>query len=145
MKKILLLILALLCIVAICSCSNAPDLSSANIITYGEKYYRASDMDLDENERRYFVIYDDGYLEYLDRYYSSGEKSEYIVRCKYEIIDESTLMYFYDSREIITGDSGPSHDTNGLLMFSENVLYASNGTAYVRGSYANEELPNFGK
>ena len=133
MKKLLALsLLFVICAFAICSCAGTPDTSSANKITYGEKYYRASNYDADaENHYQYFIIYDSGYLDYVT--------SEYTTRYKYEIVDESTLAYFFDSS---TNEFAKTNDYD-VLVFSENVLMEKNGNVYVREGYINEELPNF--
>ena len=143
MKKFLALILVILSLVAICSCSSAPDMSSVNKITYGEKYYMSDDCDKPEDERRYYIIYDDGYMEYYcpDGYY--GEK--YTVRYKYDIVDESTLVRFYDSLVVHSGSKDVTETVTGMLLFSENVLMTKEGSIYVREGYINAELPNFGK
>ena len=135
MKKLLaLLFLLVICAFAICSCADTPDTSSANKITYGEKYYRANDYKADDKGNfPYYIIYEDGYLDYV----GSQETTKY----KYEIVDESTLAYFFDS----STDLGADTDSNGVLVFSENVLMTKAGTVFVREGYINEELPNFGK
>ena len=135
MKKLLALsLLLIICAFAICSCAGTPDTSSANKITYGEKYYRASDYEADDEEKfPYFVIYEDGYLDYV--------ASKKTTRYKYEIVDESTLAYFFYS----STDLGEDTASNGVLVFSENVLMTKGGAVFVREGYINEELPNFGK
>jgi len=141
MKKLLALLLVLLSLVAICSCSGTPDMSSVNKITYGEKYYMAADMDEPEEERRYYAIYDDGYMDF----YYAGDSYEYTVRYKYDVVDESTLVYFYDTLVVHSGSKDVKETDSGMLLFSENVLMTEDGTIYVREGYVSEELPNFGK
>lgn len=143
MKKFLALILVILSLVAICSCSSAPDMSSVNKITYGEKYYMSDDCHKPEDERRYYIIYDDGYMEFYCPYGFYGEK--YTVRYKYDIVDESTLVHFYDSLVVHSGSKDITEDDTGMLLFSENVLMTKGGSIYVREGYINAELPNFGK
>ena len=134
MKKILAIsLLIAFCTLAICSCVGTPDMSSVNKITYGERFYSAENYDEDLSNHPYIIIYDDGFM---DRVTSSRT-----IRYKYEIVDESTLAYFYfDS-------TGVNTDTNkhGIFAFSENVLLDKDGTVYVREGYVNEELPSFGK
>ena len=134
MKKLLALsLLLIICAFAICSCAGTPDTSSANKITYGEKYYRATEYEADDEENfPYFIIYEDGYLDY------TNFKT---IRYKYEIVDESTLAYFFDS----STDEDATTNDHDVLVFSENVLMEKNGNVYVREGYINEELPNFGK
>ena len=134
MKKLLTLsLLLIICAFAICSCAGTPDTSSANKITYGEKYYRATEYEADDKENfPYFIIYEDGYLDY------TNFKT---IRYKYEIVDESTLAYFFDS----STDLGTDTNDHGVLVYSENVLMTKSGVVFVREGYINEELPNFGK
>lgn len=82
------------------------------------------------------------YYESLERVY------HYTVTYKYEIIENGKLAYFYDSFETHEGNNAASADnqSSGILSFSENVLSSLDGKSiYVRESYFNNELPNFGK
>ena len=135
MKKLLALsLLLVICAFAICSCAGTPDTSSANKITYGEKYHMARDYEAEDEENfPYYIIYEDGYLDYI--------RKSTTTRYKYEIVDESTLAYFFDSS---TDEFAKTND-HDVLVFSENVLMEKNGNVYVREGYINEELPNFGK
>ena len=135
MKKLLAIsLLLIICTFVICSCAGTPDMSTVNKIIYGEKYHRARDYEADGEENfPYYIIYEDGYLEYTS--------ASYTTRYKYEIVDESTLAYFFDSS---TDEDAKTND-HDVLVFSENVLMEKNGTVFVREGYINEELPSFGK
>lgn len=149
MKKIISLLLVLVCLVSLSACGGtSQDASGANKLVYGEKYICLSDMDIPAEQRSYYIVEKDT-LSF--HYYSMGYSglNHYTKSYKYEIMDEGTLAYFYDS--IVYHDdhdsTGPiSTDGSGILLFSENVIATGqNQTLYVRESYLENELTNFGK
>ena len=153
MKKILSLFLILCLASSLCACgATAQDASSANKLVYGEKYIHTITISEPEEQQRYFLFEKD-LLIFHDYYqYSRDDACHYTVTYKYEIMDEGTLAYFFHSVTFHEDHTAPMTETslrngNGILLFSENVLYSNSNimTLYVRESYAEKELPNFGK
>ena len=64
-------------------------------------------------------------------------------------MDEGTLAYFFDSIEIYDDDNRTNKDkpgtNNGILLFSKNVISTQSGNLFIRESYLENELKNFGK
>ena len=153
MKKILSLFLILCLASSLCACgATAQDASSANKLVYGEKYIHTSTISEPEEQQRYFVFEEDLLINH--EYYQASLKNvyHYTVTYKYEITDEGTLAYFFHSVTFHEDHTAPMTETSlrnnrGILLFSENVLYSNSDilTLYVRESYAEKELPNFGK
>ena len=141
MKKILSLILSLVCLFSLAACAQGQDTSSANKLVYGEKYYYITNTDFNnlDKECQYIIFEKDSFTETKK---SEKYEHDYTITYKYEIMEKGTLAYFYDSKV------DPNHEVestrySGILLFSENVL--SNGShLYVLESYLDEELPNFG-
>ena len=150
MKRFLALALALVCLLTLASCDKAvtPETKSANKIVYGEKYFFTGNLGSEEEES-YYIFVDDQYLQYTNRDLWHGAISHYTVTYRYEIMDEGTLAYFFDSVEIYDDDTESSDDNwgdeRGILLFSENVLSNTAQNLYVRESFLKEELKNFGK
>lgn len=153
MKKVLSFLLVIGCLIALCSCNGeVQDVSAANKLVYGEKYILASDVSVREEKQRYFIFEKDHLIYH--HYYNhssitgSDQVSHHTYTCKYQIMDEDTLAYFYDSVEIHSDHNNrttASTATHGILLFSENVITNSEGQIFVRQSYLENELPNFGK
>ena len=151
MKKVLSLLLIVLCLLALCACGDtkAQDTSNANKLTYGVKYISATSVSLPEEEQIYYMFEED---EMIFHYYyksTSGTRvSHYTLTFKYEIVDDGTLAYFFDGVEI--HDEDTEHvdkdfsERAGLLMFSKNVLSTPDGTLCINETYLEEELGNFG-
>ena len=151
MKKILSLFLILCLASSLCACgATMQDASSANKLVYGEKYIHTDTISEPEEQQRYFVFEKD-LLIFHDYYqYSSNAVCHYTATYKYEIMDEGTLAYFFHSVTFHEDHTGPMMEKTlrsgkGILLFSENVLYNNSNVLYVRESYAEKELPNFGK
>lgn len=151
MKKILSLFLILCLASSLCACgATAQDASSANKLVYGEKYILTSTISEPEEQQRYFLFEND-LLIYHDYYqYPRDDAYHYTVTYKYEITDEGTLAYFFHSVTFHEDHTASMTETSlrnnsGILLFSENVLYNNSNMLYVRESYAEKELPNFGK
>ena len=154
MKKILSLFLILCLASSLCACgATMQDASSANKLVYGEKYIRTNTISEPEEQQVYFVFENDLLIYHVYYQYSSNSAYHYTAAYKYEIMDEGTLAYFFHSVTFHEDHTAPMTETslrngNGILLFSENVLYANGDvspTLYVRESYAEKELPNFGK
>ena len=151
MKKVLSLFLILCLASSLCACgATAQDASSANKLVYGEKYIHTNTISLPEEQQRYFVFEKDLLIYHTYYWYSVDDGCPYTVTYKYEIMDEGTLAYFFHSVTFPEDYTAPITETelrnnNGILLFSENVLYSNSDTLYVRESYAEKELPNFGK
>lgn len=144
MKKILSLILSLVCLFSLAACAQGQDTSSANKLVYGEKYYYIPFTDFNnlDKEYQYIIFEKDSFTETRK---SEKYEHDHSITYKYEIMDEGTLAYFYDSKVDPNHEIHETESTryNGILLFSENVL--SNGSnLYVLESYLDEELPNFG-
>ena len=152
MKKIVALLIAFVCLLTLVACdqSQSSEDSSENKVVYGEKYIRSGDVNKDENEMQYYIFEDQEYLQYHYYYYYSsyGYASHYTMRCRYEIMDDGTLAYFYDSATIHddhTREGGCSTGESGILLFSENVVTTQEGALYIRESFLKDELKNFHK
>lgn len=149
MKKVLSLLLLVCCLATLCACGGKnADASSANKIVYGEKYVSANAMNSEETCELYYIIEKDCLKKYT--YDENGRDVwHYIATFKYEIIEEGKLVYFFDSIEIYEDDNQTKMKNacvdNGVIEFSENVLIIDDGPLYVRESYLEEELTNFGK
>ena len=151
MKKILSLFLILCLASSLCACgATMQDASSANKLVYGEKYILTNTISEPEEQQRYFVFENDLLINH--DYYQASLKNvyHYTVTYKYEITDEGTLAYFFHSVTFHEDHTAPMTETSlrnnsGILLFSENVLYNNSNMLYVRESYAEKELPNFGK
>ena len=153
MKKILSLFLILCLASSLCACgATVQDASSANKLVYGEKYIRIDTISEPEEQQVYFV-FEKGLLInpiYYQSTFSDHDVYHYTVTYKYEIMDEGTLAYFFHSVTFHEDHTAPMTETSlrnnsGILLFSENVLYDNSNTLFVRESYAEKELPNFGK
>ena len=149
MKKIIAVLLLVCSLLTFCACgAKKQDASYANKLVYGEKYIKASDVSLKEAEQRYYVFEKDYFTYY---FYSEldSKRQHYTVTYKYEIMDEGTLAYFFDSVEIYDDDDVTTkaslRKSNGILLFSENVISTQAGTLFVRESYLENELENFGE
>lgn len=149
MKKLLSILLIICCLTAFCACgASTPDTSSANQIVYGEKYIYANEAAAPKSEQEYYIINKNSIKYYCYYEYSKDIVYHYTVTYKYEIMDEGTLAYFFDSIEIYDDDTKTRKDentTHGILMFSKNVIYTDSGNLFIRESYLKKELKNFGK
>ena len=149
MKKIIAVLLLVCSLLTLCACgAKKQDASSANKLVYGEKYIKASDVSLKEAEQKYYVFEKD-YLTFYCYDETYDGRVHYTITYKYEIMDEGTLAYFFDSIEIYDDDDvtkeREKNMDRGILLFSQNVLSTQSGTFYVRESYLEDELENFGK
>ena len=153
MKKILSLFLILCLASSLCACgATVQDASSANKLVYGEKYIRTDTISEPEEQRVYFVFEKDLLINhnYYQSTFSDHDVYHYTVTYKYEIMDEGTLAYFFHSVTFHEDHTAPMSEKElrnqrSILLFSENVLYNNGNVLYVRESYAEKELPNFGK
>ena len=155
MKKILSVLLILSCLLVCCACRGDTTEKDPleNKVVYGEKYIRTNTISEPEEQQVYFVFENDLLIYHVYYQYSSNSAYHYTAAYKYEIMDEGTLAYFFHSVTFHEDHTAPMTETslrngNGILLFSENVLYANGDvspTLYVRESYAEKELPNFGK
>ena len=149
MKKIVALLIAFVCLLTLVACDQpkSSEDSSENKVVYGEKYILRDDVNKDEDEMRYFVFEDEHYFKYYCYYSYRSDIYHYTIRYRYEIIDDGTLAYFYDSMTIYDDDTLTSTNStsSGILLFSENVISRQNGELYVRESFLENELKNFGK
>lgn len=150
MRKILSVLLVLSCLLVCCACRGDTTEKDPleNKVVYGEKYISNRDTQLPENEQSYLIIEADR-LKY--HYYGGGADTvqHYTIVCKYEILDEETIAYFFDSFEFHSDHTSPymnyDSDFSEILLLSENVIFDRGGGIFVRESYLNTELVNFGK
>jgi len=152
MKRLFSILLIVGCLLGVCACSASSKVDDSTVgkIVYGEKYI--SDFNRPKEQQDYYIVYED-YLEfhYYDdnEYIDSGERgvSHYKMKCKYTIVDESTLAYFHDSVKCYDDCEIKNHSTasSGILIFSENVLMTKEMRKFVRESYYENELTNFCK
>lgn len=149
MKKTVSVLLLLCCLLAFCACEGTtPDMSSANKIVYGEKYIRAEDASAPADQQVYYIFEKDHLIRHYYDTSSNDRVYHYTLTYKYTFVDEGTVAYFFDSRVIHDDDNATSNNSNivnGILLFSENVLSNRSGDLYVRQSYLEQELTNFGK
>lgn len=149
MKKILSVLLIMCCLTVFCACgASTPDTSSANQIVYGEKYISADEILSPKSEQAYYIINKNS-IKYYNYYQYSGSVQHCTITFKYEIMDEGTLAYFFDSIEIYDDDNTTNKDkpgtSHGILLFSKNVISTQSGNLFIRESYLENELKNFGK
>ena len=148
MKKLIALLLVLVSLFLLCSCGGKkPDTSSANKITYGEKYIYKEHVARAETQQSY-IIFEDGLMKWHQYSFYNGEIDNRIISYKYEILDEGMLAYFFHSEQILEGKDKVRKTalSSGTMVFSENVLRPVETTTadfYIRESYVENELPNF--
>nr|MBE6545284.1 hypothetical protein [Oscillospiraceae bacterium] len=146
MKKILSCLLLVSCLLSLCACEfTVSDMFSPNKVVYGEKYIHEDYTSKPENEQIYYIFEKD-YL--IFHYYADGSDiTHYTITYKYELIDEETIAYFFDSIEIHDDDTRTVKSyypySEGVLIISKNVVMTLNGKLYVRQSYLDEELENY--
>lgn len=121
-----------------------------NQIAYGKKYVRYDDVSgykaygtgvtiiINANGT---IIYE-SYRNYTS--YPSGEKYtiRYTVTYKYDIMDEGTLVAYYDSLSILEGSVSVQTDTTLTIFFSRNEILVGGTTVYVCEDYI-DNIPNF--
>ena len=150
----LFMIFCMLLSLAACGAgAHRADTGSANKIRYNEKYIRAAVVDKPEEQQTYYIFTADTltYHYYRHSYYPTTSVEHYTVVYRYEVMDEGTLAYFFDSIEFHDDHSASTKESaychsNGVLLFSENVLLdASSGNiSFIREAYWKEKLTNFG-
>ena len=95
----------------------------------------------------YYYQYE-GYYDYTLKEYTGNYVAHYTLTCKYEIMDDGTLAYFFDEVEIHDDDTKTvDKDLSGragILLFSKNILATTAGAIYINENYLEEELVNFG-
>ena len=161
MKKTLSFLLVVCCLLALCACGDTreQDTSNANKLTYGVKYISKASVSLPEEQQRYYMFEEDellyhyffeyeGHYDYILDQYTGAYVEHYTLTCKYEIMDDGTLVYFFDEVEIHDDDTKTVDkdvsDTAGILLFSKNVLTTPSGSIFINENYLDEELGNFG-
>ena len=156
MKKVISVLLSLVCLLSICSCVVQPEQSSNNIkkieVVYEEKYILASHVGLPLNESHYFIFHKNGTFEehYFYQYNSLIDYTSQITHTtttyKYEILEDNKTVGFFDSRIIHSDDNKTSDSTTNTVIryleVYENVILYADGV-YVREGYADSDLPNF--
>ena len=153
MKRLVGIVLLFCMLLACCACSGAKlDTSSANKVVYGEKYIYVNAVRKPAEQQTYFIFYENGTLEYhvYGAATAYSKCSHYTITYRYEVMDEGTVAYFFDSIKIYEDDEETSlddknrmTDNSGILLVSENVLSTTGSAIYVRQSYFEEKLPNF--
>ena len=154
MKKLICILLVLCCLASLCSCA-ARKASNEKPIVYGEKYILSTELSKDDKETQDYYIFDEEYLKYY--VCSSNKRIHHMITYKYSFIDDESVVYFFDSIEIYDDDKKTDKysiiDDEGILIVSENVILKSNVDndpndiydMYVRESYGDGELKNFGR
>lgn len=155
MRRIIIIVL-LLATFGLFGCQNAHkvDTSSSNKIVYNVKYISNEAVNQPVEKQTYYIFTSKEKLTYHRYYVYSSSFSEesrvthYTIEYIYEVMDDGTLAYFYDSIIIHEDDNqtdeAEKKSTSGILLFSENVLTNSNGFLYINENYL-EKIPNFGK
>ena len=154
MKKLICILLVLCCLASLCSCVAKKD-SDEEPIVYGEKYILSTELSKNDKEKQDYYIFDEEYL----KYYVSDSKIHYMITYKYSFRDAGSIVYFFDSIEIYADDKKTDkhaisiNQDEGILIVSKNVILKSNVEndpndiydMYVRESYGDGELKNFGR
>jgi len=115
-----------------------------NQIAYGKKYVRYDYISnfRDGGSYIYYVINSNGtlYKESAD----SNNMPMYRKTYRYEIMDDGTMMAFYDDYERFDGltNSGVVTDETLTILFSRNVILLGGTTVYVCEDYI-DNIPNF--
>ena len=115
-----------------------------NQIAYGKKYVcydEVSDLRAGSSYT-YYVFNSNGTL--YKEYIGSDNVPWYRTTYRYEIMDEGTMMAFYDDYERFDGRTTSGVDTDATLtiLFSRNVILLGGSTVYVCEDYI-ENIPNF--
>ena len=160
MKKIISAIILICCIFSLSSCFLFGDESDGdavngvglfedelNGVVKGEKYYSVDKL---ESQNYRYYVFDGDHIEYTYYYYSDANYVvHYTIIYKYVVIEKGMIAIFSDSVEIYDDDNASSEDKlayyNGQLILSKNVLINLVGNNFVRESYLENELKNFGK
>lgn len=143
MKKLavftILIVITLSCAFAFTACGSDAKLAM-------EKRY-IHEADVGESNQRSYLFHSNGTGEYTFHYDSATTHSHYIIHFKYTYVDndKSAVVCFYDSVEILQGNSSnPGKTWSNLVTVSKNVL-TTVGSGYV--FWINEdyldEIPNF--
>ena len=143
MKRIISVFILICCLFSLSAC-NLSDLMGDNLngVVLGEKYVYSDSVN--KEYEQYFIVEKDRLIYHFR---NSENTSNYTVTYKYTILEEGMISYFYDSKEI----NDTQHDENsfvyenGMLILSENVIYTQSQMQFIRESYLNDELKNFGK
>ena len=156
MKKLICILLVLCCLASLCSCA-ARKASNEKPIVYGEKYILSTELSKNDKETQDYYIFDEECLKYY--VCSSNRRTHYMITYKYSFIASDTIVYFFDSIEIYDDDEKTDkhaisiNQDEGILIVSKNVILKSNVEndpndiydMYVRESYGDGELKNFGR
>ena len=158
MKRIISVFILICSLLSLVAC-NFPDLNDNSIneesneektenknedllngVVFGEKYIRYDTVNKDTEA--YYIIEKD----YITFHHSDDDEN-YTVTYKYTIVEKGMIARFYDSVEIndTKNDKNTFIRHNALLIVSENVISNTSGTTFIRESYLNDELKNFGK
>lgn len=143
MKRIISVFILICSLLSLSAC-NLSDLMGDNLngVVLGEKYVYSDSVN--KEYEQYFIVEKDRLIYHFR---NSENTSNYTVTYKYTILEEGMISYFYDSKEI----NDTQHDENsfvyenGMLILSENVIYTQSQMQFIRESYLNDELKNFGK
>ena len=143
MKRIISVFILICCLFSLSAC-NFSDLKGddLNDVVLGEKYIYAGSVNSEYEE--YYIVEKDRLIYHFR---NDSNNNNYTITYKYTVIEEGMISYFYDSKEI----NDTSHDENsfirknGMLILSENVIYTQSQLQFIRESYLNDELENFGK
>ena len=143
MKRIISVFILICCLLSLVAC-NFSDLKGDNLngVVLGEKYVYSDSVN--QEYEQYFIVEKDRLIYHFR---NSENTSNYTITYKYTILGVGMISYFYDSNEIndTTHDENSLIYRNGMLIISENVIYNESQMQFIRESYLNDELKNFGK
>ena len=96
MKRLFSILLIVVCLFGLCSCSSSSDVDDSTVgkIVYGEKYISSDSVSRPEEEQNYYIVHED-YIEF--HYYhtdSDNRVTHYTKEYKYTVIDEGSLVCF---------------------------------------------------
>ena len=143
MKRIISVFILICSLLSLSAC-NLSDLKGDNLngVVLGEKYIYSDSVN--QEYEQYFIVEKDRLIYHFR---NSENTSNYTITYKYTILGVGMISYFYDSNEIndTTHDENSLIYRNGMLIISENVIYNESQMQFIRESYLNDELKNFGK
>ena len=150
MKKLLCCLLSIAMIMSMAMFSACSLIGDTIHLRYGEKYI-ISWLVGEEGERENHLIFyrnGTGIFRRFEEATISGDDYcySYTTSFKYEIVDDDSIVCFYDSVEYddVNTNGAVKSDWMEIFACSKNVIKCASGGIYVAESYLGE-LPDFNK
>ena len=143
MKRIISVFILIVSLLSLSACKFSGLIgNNLNGVVFGEKYI-AADRVGGEQVEEYFIVEKDCVIYR----YKTPSVSDYTITYKYTVTGAGMISVFYDSIEINDNNNKENDFVNKdfLLIVSKNVISTMSGDQFVRESYLNDELKNFGK